>query len=144
MNSTKIKETLIKHADTLFGETPVLFAYLYGSHAAHQAHPFSDLDIAVFVKKPLTTRENMKLEMDLSLEMDKRFIGGPSSDVRTINHMPLVMAGSVITEGILIYCIDDDTRIDFEMAVRSSYFDFLPFIKKYQRAYIEQIGSIRP
>ena len=139
MNSIKIKETLLKHADTLFGETPVLFAYLYGSYAVHQAHPFSDLDIAVFVKKPLTTRESMKLEMDLSLEMDKRFPRGPSSDLRIINHMPLVVAGSAITEGVLIYCIDDDTRIDFERIVRRSYFYFLPFIKKYQRMYIDNI-----
>ena len=32
-----------------------------------------------------------------------------------------------------------DTRIDFERIVRRSYFDFLPFIKKYQRMYIEQL-----
>jgi len=138
VNSINIKETLIKHADTFFGETPVLFAYLYGSYAVDQTHSFSDLDIAVYIKKPLTTREIMKLEMDLSLEMDKRFPSGPSSDVRTINHMPLAVAGSVITEGILIYCMDDDTRIDFEMIVRHSYFDFLPFIKKYQRMYIDE------
>ena len=83
----------------------------------------------------------MKLELDLSLEMDNRFPGGPSCDVRTINHMPLVVAGNVITEGILFYCIDDDARIDFEMIIRRSYFDFLPFIKKYQRMYIEQIDT---
>jgi predicted nucleotidyltransferase len=141
VNSIKIKETLIKYATTFFGESPVLFAYLYGSYAIHQAHPFSDLDIAVYIEKPLATRESMKLEMDLSLEMDKRFPGGPSSDVRTINHMPLAVAGSAITEGILIYCIDDDARIDFEMIIRRSYFDFLPFIKKYQRMYFEQIDT---
>ena len=141
MNSIEIKEMLIKYADTLFGETPVLFAYLYGSYAVHQAHPFSDLDIAVYIEKPLTTRESMKLEMGLSLEMDKRFPGGPSSDVRTINHMLLAVAGNAITEGILIYCIDDDTRIDFERIVRRSYFDFLPFIKKYQQMYLEQIDT---
>ncbi len=141
MNAIKIKETLIKYANTFFGESPVLFAYLYGSYAVHQTHPFSDLDIAIYIKKSLTTRETMKLEMDLSLEMDNRFPGGPSSDIRTINHMPLAVAGNAITEGILIYCIDDDTRIDFERIVRCSYFDFLPFIKKYQRMYIEQIDT---
>ena len=47
VNSIEIKETLIKYADTFFGETPVLFAYLYGSYAIHQAHPFSDLDIVI-------------------------------------------------------------------------------------------------
>jgi len=141
VNAIKIKETLIKYANTFFGESPVLFAYLYGSYAAHQTHPFSDLDIAIYIKKSLTTRETMKLEMDLSLEMDNRFPGGPSSDIRTINHMPLAVAGNVITEGILFYCIDDDARIDFEMIIRRLYFDFLPFIKKYQRMYIEQIDT---
>jgi predicted nucleotidyltransferase len=61
VNAIKIKETLIKYANTFFGESPVLFAYLYGSYAVHQTHPFSDLDIAVYIEKPLTTRESMKL-----------------------------------------------------------------------------------
>jgi predicted nucleotidyltransferase len=143
MNSIKIKETLFKHADTFFGEAPVLFAYLYGSYAIDQPHPFSDLDIAIYIKKHLTARENMKLEMNLSLEIDNKFPVGPSSDVRTINYLPLAVAGSVITEGVLIYCIDDNTRIDFEMNTRRSYFDFLPFIKNYQRMYLAQIHDKR-
>jgi predicted nucleotidyltransferase len=139
LNSRKIKETLLKNGDTIFGGSPVLFAYLYGSYAVDQSHPFSDLDIAIYIKKRLTSRESMKLEMNLSLKIDKKFPGGPSSDVRTINHLPLAVAGSVITEGILIYCMDDDERIDFEMNVRRLYFDFLPFIKNYQRTYLAQI-----
>lgn len=141
MNSTKIKETLLKHADAFFGESPVLFAYLYGSYAVDQPHSFSDLDIAIYIKEPLTTRENMKLEMNLSLKIDNKFPNGPSSDVRILNHLPLAVAGSVITEGVLIYCIDDDARIDFEMNIRRSYFDFLPYIKNYQRMYLAQLDG---
>jgi len=143
MNSIKIKEALLKHANTFFGEAPVLFAYLYGSYAVDQSHPFSDLDIAIYTKKPLATRENMKLEMNLSLKIDNKFPVGPSSEVRTLNHLPLAVAGSVITEGVLIYCIDDDTRIDFEMNIRRSYFDFLPYMKNYQRMYLAQIDDKR-
>ena len=139
MNSKKIKETLLKNGDTIFGESPVLFAYIYGSYAVDQSHPFSDLDIAIYIKNRLTSRESMKLEMNLSLKIDKIFPGGPSSDVRAVNHLPLGVAGRVITEGILIYCMNDDKRIDFEMNVRRLYFDFLPFIKNYQQMYLAQI-----
>lgn len=140
---TEIKQRLIKHADSFFSSAPVLFAYLYGSYAMDQVHPFSDLDIAIYLGSSLTPRDTMRLEMNLSLEIDKMFPGGPLSDVRSINHMPLTVAGKVVTDGALIYCIGDNQRVDYETRVRRSYFDFLPFIHNYQRMYFEQIEVSR-
>ena len=78
--------------------------------------------------------------MALALEIDKKLKQGPASDVRILNSLPLAVAGQIITEGILIYCRDDEARIDYETIIRSAYFDFLPFIHTYQRTYLEQIA----
>ena len=78
--------------------------------------------------------------MTLALEIDKKLDEGTASDVRIINCLPLAVAGKIITEGLLIYCRDDEARIDYETIIRSAYFDFLPFIHNYQQTYLEQIA----
>lgn len=79
-----IKQTLLDHSNRLFDGIPVLFAYLYGSYALSRPHPFSDLDIAVYVKDNLSTTGKYRMEMNLALEIDQLFPDGPSSDVRSI------------------------------------------------------------
>ena len=139
MKSAEIKKNILNIATGVFRNTQVLFAYLYGSYAVGQAHPFSDLDIGIYVPL-LSQREKLDLEMTLALEIDKKLKHAPASDVRIINSLPLAVAGQIISEGVLIYCRDDETRIDYETIIRSAYFDFLPFIHNYQRTYLEQIA----
>ncbi len=137
-SKNQIKKNTLKIAEEVFRDTQVLFAYLYGSYAVDQAHPFSDLDIAIYVPG-LSQREKLDLEMTLALEIDKKLKHGPESDVRIMNSLPLAVAGKIVTEGILIYCRDDEARVDYETSTRSAYFDFLPFIYNYQKTYLEQI-----
>ncbi|NVM21518.1 MAG: nucleotidyltransferase domain-containing protein [Desulfobacterales bacterium] len=47
----KIKSSLLKLAPDIFGNPSVLFAYLYGSYATGLVHPFSDLDIGIYVDR---------------------------------------------------------------------------------------------
>ena len=138
MKSSEIKKNILKIATDVFRDPRVLFAYLYGSYAVDQAHPFSDLDIAIYAPR-LSQREKLDLEMALALEIDKKLKQGPASDVRIMNSLPLAVVGKIITEGVLIYCHDDKARVDYETAIRSAYFDFLPFIHNYHKTYLEQI-----
>ena len=135
------KETLKKIAEIseeIFSNSPVLFAYIYGSVAAGQTHPFSDLDIGVFVES-ISSKEGLELELDLGLKIDRKLQGGPSSDVRIMNFLPILITGKIVSEGLLIYCRNDKKRIAYETAIRTSYFDFLPFIRQYQKAYLKQV-----
>ena len=141
MKPAEIKNKIIDIAVELFSDSPVLFAYLFGSYAADQSHPFSDLDVAIYVPPLFSRKERMDLEMSLALKIDQRLENGPESDVRTINFLPLAVAGEVITEGILIYCRDDEARIDYETVIRCAYFDFMPFLQSYQRTYLAQIAA---
>jgi len=138
MKNDKIIKKLLKIAPDVFGNSKVLFAYLYGSIAVDQSHPFSDLDISIYAPQ-IPLRESLDLEMALALAIDRKLKGSPLSDVRIMNTLPLVLAGKIITEGTLIYCRDDNARIEYETSIRSAYFDFLPVIRNYQRTYLEQI-----
>jgi uncharacterized protein len=118
-----IKPKVHAIAPVIFEGTPVLFAYLYGSFAQGSPHPFSDLDIAVFVEG-LTAREYLDVELSLALRFDDRLDHAVPTDVRVLNLLPLVVKGRILSDGELIYSIAEDKRIDFETRVRTSYFDF--------------------
>jgi predicted nucleotidyltransferase len=132
----KIINSLLAIAPDIFSKHPVLFAYLYGSYATGFVHPFSDLDIGIYIEK-VPDRKYLELELSLSLEIDAGVENSIASEVRIINNLPLVILGKMVTEGALIYSRDDVVRVDFETSVRSAYFDFLPVIQNYHRTYIE-------
>ena len=135
MNDHKLKFHEI--APTVFEGTPVLFAYLYGNYAKGLSHPFSDLDVGVFVEG-LDTKACLDLELSLSLLMDEKLDHAIQSEVRVLNHLPLVVKGRILSDGELIYSKDEAKRIEFETQVRKAYFDFLPVIHQYQNAYRER------
>jgi len=134
----KIKNSLFAIAPGIFSKHPVLFAYLYGSYATGVVHPFSDLDIGIYIDK-VPDSKHLELELSLSLEIDANIESVVASEVRIINNLPLVILGKTITEGALIYSRDEIIRVDFETSVRSAYFDFLPVIQRYHSTYIDSV-----
>lgn len=139
---SEVKQKLHEIAPMIFGETPVLFAYLYGSYAKGLSHPFSDLDIGIFVEG-LDMKACLNLELSLSLHIDEDLGHIVQSEVRVLNHLPLVLKGRILTDGELIYSRAEDKRIEFETQVRKAYFDFLPVIHQYQNAYREKALSVQ-
>ena len=140
MQKTNIINQLQQADDNLFPKFPVLFAYVYGSYAKGHTHPFSDLDIAIFIQ-PQSTIPPLETELSLALAIDEFLDHVVETDVRSIDTLPLTVIGNILTEGILIYSTDDSTRIDFEVRMRKKYFDFMPVIKDYHKHYI--ISNLR-
>jgi len=130
----QIKDALIAAAPGIFKNQPVLFAYLYGSFATGLVHPFSDVDIAIFVADH-AINAGLELELALSLEIDQKLNCRAKSEVRTINNLPLTVKGKIVTEGIRIYSANESERVIFEKSVLAAYFDFKPVIENYQRTY---------
>jgi hypothetical protein len=137
-----VKQKLNQIASSVFSETPVLFAYLYGSFAKGVTHPFSDLDVGIFVEG-LDTRACLDLELSLALRIDESLDHMVQSEVRVINHLPLVVKGRILTNGELIYSRAEPQRIEFETQTRKLYFDFLPVIVQHQNAYREKLISVQ-
>jgi predicted nucleotidyltransferase len=105
---------------------PVDAAYVYGSVARGTPLPDSDVDIALLWKSaPLAGYQRLLLETDVqaALEDASRL---NHLDVHSLNDAPLNVQGTILTEGVLIYCADHDHRVAFEVAVRKRYFDFQP------------------
>jgi hypothetical protein len=138
MLMSELKQKLHEIAPMIFGETPVLFAYLYGSYAKGLSHRFSDLDVGIYVEG-LDMKASLDLELMLSLSIDEDLGHVVQSEVRVLNHLPLVVKGRILADSELIYSRDESERIEFETQVRKAYFDFLPVIQQYQNAYRERV-----
>lgn len=132
-----IQQKLQSTAPDIFEETPVLFAYFYGSHAKALSHPFSDLDIGVYIEDR-NIKACLDLELSLALRFDEKLDHRFQSEVRILNHMPLSVKGRILGEAKLIYSRDEEQRVAFEARVRCAYFDFLPVIRQYQQAYMQK------
>ena len=137
MTMSDIRKKLHEIAPGIFEETPVLFAYLFGSYAKGLSHPFSDLDIGIYVENP-DRRACLLLELSVALRIDEDLDHIVQSEVRVLNHLPLVVKGRILGDGELIYSRCEDKRIEYETQVRKAYFDFLPVIHQYQSSYRER------
>jgi predicted nucleotidyltransferase len=132
-----IEQKLRVQASGIFQGTPVQFAYLYGSYAKELSHSFSDLDVGIFVEG-IDITACLELELSLGLDIDEALDHTVQSEVRVLNHLPLVVKGRILGEAKLIYTRAEDKRIEFETQVRKAYFDFLPVIHQHQKAYRER------
>lgn len=122
----------------ILDERPVLLAYLYGSVSSGLAMPFSDVDIALYLSESLEPRQRLHLELDVEIALEDR-LGLPNADVRVINDAPLMVRGTVVQEGRLLYSRDEESRIEFEMWTRKLYLDYKPTADMFRRLFFERL-----
>ena len=132
-------EQKLKHvAPAILEGTPVICAYIYGSHVKALSHPYSDLDIGIYTED-IDIDECLNLELSLALHFDERLNHQIHSEVRILNHLPLTVKGRILGEARLIYSKDEEERVAFETRVRRAYFDFLPVIQHYRQTYRRRV-----
>ena len=73
----------------------ILFSYLYGSSARGERHRFSDIDIAVYMRKPsLESYRELLRSLPPSVER---------VDLRMLNELPPLLRLRIIAEGRLLF-----------------------------------------
>jgi predicted nucleotidyltransferase len=136
--SIEEKELFSRLADIL-ANLPVIAAYLYGSYLDHSFNKKSDIDIALLFKDSIDGHDATKIELNISAQLDQHF--AVPFDVRSINDAPLKVKGEILTQGKLVFCADEELRVDFETFVRSRYFDFLPSLRAMRKTYFSAVKS---
>ena len=136
--ATEIITRLQAHMPEVLAQFPVDMAYLHGSVARGCPLPSSDVDIALVLTEVPPPYERLILELKIQAALEDA-CGLTNLDVRTVNHVPLMVQGSIIQEGLLLYSRDKDGRIAFEILTRKKYFDYQPIAVRMQRAFLNHI-----
>ena len=136
--SDSLVDTLRQCLPQILEELPVQLAYLYGSVARGEETPSSDVDIALVCDAETPPDQRLRLMLDVSTELSRR-ARIVEVDVRVINDAPLVFRGRVACEGVLLYARDKGQQIEFETRTRDEYFDYLPFHRRLQDAFLANV-----
>ena len=124
------KELVITRLTSQMEEMPeIILAFLYGSFL--DEGPFGDLDLALFVNPSCPAAGDKSLEYELKTEMLLENTTGLPVDVRVLNQAPQPFRYSVIKNGRLLFCRDEEFYADFLSHTLVSYFDFAPYRKRY-------------
>ncbi|OQX54139.1 MAG: hypothetical protein B5M48_01580 [Candidatus Omnitrophica bacterium 4484_213] len=125
----KLKSILSRDAD-------ILFAYLFGSAAEDREHSESDIDVAVYLNPEqwniLKKDKQILGELALCLHRD-------DVNLHILNVTPLLLQFEIISQGKIIFCRDEQTRVDFETDVLYRYFDMKPFFDEQRELTMQAI-----
>jgi predicted nucleotidyltransferase len=117
-------------------EKGILFAYLFGSAVRGRLISESDIDIAVYLDKK-RVKDTFKKRLKLMVEFER--ILKRETDVVILNDVKSVFFKFVIIkEGKLLFERNRQKRIEFELEVMRDYYDFSPFMEKYDKVYLER------
>lgn len=120
-------EKLEEASAGVLAEEPVLFAYLYGSHATGTTHPRSDVDVAVFATREVPPEGYLEMRLRLAAALgDAARI--PGVEVLVLNDAPLPVRGRAVRDGVLIYSRDEPARVRYEGKTLKEFFDFQSWI----------------
>ena len=114
---------------TLSAFDDVIFAYLYGSFARGEHHKFSDVDVAIYLKRP-----SGEIYLDI---LGATEIDGAEIDLKVLNNAPPIFRYRVIKEGILLLCRDEELHENFIFHTLIEALEFIEIFRKLlmQRVY---------
>ena len=89
--------------------------YLFGSTAKGTSHSKSDLDVAFLSPVTLDEYEVFMLAQQLASKINR------DVDLVDLRKASTVFQGQIVATGKIIYCTDEQTRMNYEMKVLKMY-----------------------
>lgn len=89
--------------------------YLFGSTAKGTAHAKSDLDIAFLTSANLDEYEVFMIAQQLATKLNRDI------DLVDLRKASTVFQGQIVATGKIIYCTDEQARMNYEMRVLKMY-----------------------
>lgn len=128
-----------KNLQSIFKKLPIDVVYLYGSVSRGQDDRLSDYDIGVLFEENLSPKKRFDLRLQLFGDIAKALgITEDNTDVVDLAEVLLLLQFNVIS-GRLIYCKNENRRIQFETYVMARYHDEHYYYDRYLEETLEKI-----
>lgn len=124
----------------LFHQHPVRLAYLFGSQATRRTHPGSDVDVAVLLDESLTPDERFAERMQLLGDL-LRIFGTDHVDLVMLDEASPLLAYETLRHGVLLYCAEAQTRIEFQVCTLRAYEDTMPLRRILSEAMVARLKA---
>lgn len=137
-----VVEWLRDAAPAVLEDEPVVFAYLFGSHATGQTHPGSDVDVAVMLEDAVPEEERLETSLRLARRLAEAS-GLGEIEVVVLNDAPLPLVGRAISTREVIYSRDEPARVEFESRRHREFLDFQIHAEPLARALLRRAAGDR-
>lgn len=135
---TTLTDKQIKELAKVFKKYQVVFAYLFGSRATGKAIRSSDYDFAVMLPEGLNMKKALDARCKIISETAK-ILKREDVDAVALNDLKSILLKFVIVqEGQTLYESNHVARVMFELKATNEYYDFAPFIERYNEAYLKR------
>ncbi|MEA2064830.1 MAG: nucleotidyltransferase domain-containing protein [Patescibacteria group bacterium] len=129
----------LRDLSEVFKKYNTIFAYLFGSQATGKADKKSDFDFAVMLPKKYGKNKRFDIRLKMMTELSE-LLNYRKMDVVILNDISsLLLKYAIIYEGKVIYENRSDLRVDYATYIQSEYFDFSPFLKEYNKLFLERL-----
>jgi uncharacterized protein len=135
-----VLDQLREAAPRAFGESPVAFAYLFGSWAVGLERPDSDADVAVYLHR--APGEPVVAGLELSRRLSDAS-GVPNVQVLVLNGAPLPLRGRVVRDRITLYSRDEPARVRYESITLREFFDYQIHAGPLDERFLKDIAAGR-
>ena len=116
----------------------VLLAYLYGSFLRHDT--YQDIDIAILLTGPMEPYALFKLQMQIAGEIEDLLSPHVPCDVRVLNSAPVEFQYEAIRTGSIIFCRNEEQRIDYETDMMRQYLDLKYLFDRVDQAFLAGVS----
>lgn len=123
------------------GDSGVVAAYLFGSHAAGRAHRESDVDVGLLLdwgryrSRAARFDARVRFGSALGAALHRNDI-----DVVILNDCPPMLGRRIVTEGLRVSCVDAELDRAFVRDVQIRAADLAPWLRRARRATLAAIA----
>lgn len=131
--SFEVRASIEKILRALEGVPGIAAVYLFGSSARGDAHPGSDLDIALVPEHGASLPSVLDLQCRIVAE------GVDNCDLAILEHDNVVFAHEVVKHNKLLFKADRFNDAEFFLRAKKRYLDLEPLLKVQREALKERI-----
>lgn len=116
----------------------VVLAYLYGSYLRFDT--YQDIDIALLLNETMEPYALFKLQVQIAGEIEDLLSPGVPCDVRVLNDAPVEFQYGAIRTGSIIFCRNEEQKIDYETDMMRQYLDLEYLFDRVDQAFLAGVS----